>query len=190
MFQTFLRHVDRPAVPARRLRRHRGLRDGRDLGAAVLRARPACRAHQVGGDRARGDPRPRARPPATEAEAGQPAQRAEGLHAQHRRSLQSAEGARRRGHGRPLRMAGFRGQAPLVIFLFARLVLPLVLFGVALLLSVRGHRLRPAGVAQDPDRHRRSPISASSRPISTSPTSSRSARHRSGAPGPMRSTCS
>jgi tight adherence protein C len=30
-----------------------------------------------------------------------------------------------------LRMAGFRGQAPLFVFLFARLVLPLVLFGVA-----------------------------------------------------------
>ena len=32
-----------------------------------------------------------------------------------------------------LRMAGFRGQAPLFVFLFARLVLPLVLFAVALL---------------------------------------------------------
>ena len=31
-----------------------------------------------------------------------------------------------------LRMAGYRGQAPLVVFLFARLVLPLVLFVVAL----------------------------------------------------------
>lgn len=30
-----------------------------------------------------------------------------------------------------LRMAGFRGQAPLVVFLFARLVLPLVFFGAA-----------------------------------------------------------
>ncbi|HMN84679.1 MAG TPA: type II secretion system F family protein [Bauldia sp.] len=32
-----------------------------------------------------------------------------------------------------LRMAGYRGQAPLFVFLFARLVLPLVLFAVALL---------------------------------------------------------
>ncbi|HZP21310.1 MAG TPA: type II secretion system F family protein [Bauldia sp.] len=31
-----------------------------------------------------------------------------------------------------LRMAGYRGQAPLIIFLFARLVLPVVFFGLAL----------------------------------------------------------
>src|SRR5690349_3210602 len=31
-----------------------------------------------------------------------------------------------------LRMAGYRGQAPLVVFLFARLVLPLVFFVVAI----------------------------------------------------------
>ena len=31
-----------------------------------------------------------------------------------------------------LRMAGYRGQAPLVVFLFARLILPLVFFGVTL----------------------------------------------------------
>lgn len=31
-----------------------------------------------------------------------------------------------------LRMAGYRGQAPLVVFLFARLVLPVVLFGLSL----------------------------------------------------------
>ncbi len=31
-----------------------------------------------------------------------------------------------------LRMAGYRGRAPLVVFLFARLVLPLVFFGIAL----------------------------------------------------------
>jgi tight adherence protein C len=31
-----------------------------------------------------------------------------------------------------LRMAGFRGQAPLVVFLFARLTIPLVFFGVSL----------------------------------------------------------
>jgi tight adherence protein C len=32
-----------------------------------------------------------------------------------------------------LRMAGYRGQAPLIVFLFARLVMPPILFGIALL---------------------------------------------------------
>ena len=43
-----------------------------------------------------------------------------------------------------LRMAGFRGQAPLVVFLFARVTLPLLFFALALLLHVRPRRARPA----------------------------------------------
>jgi tight adherence protein C len=35
------------------------------------------------------------------------------------------------GTGTRLRMAGYRGQAPLFVFLFARLVLPFLLFGIA-----------------------------------------------------------
>ena len=43
-----------------------------------------------------------------------------------------------------LRMAGFRGQAPLVVFLFARVTLPLLFFARGAVLPVRRHRTRPA----------------------------------------------
>ena len=46
-----------------------------------------------------------------------------------------------------LRMAGFRGQAPLVVFLFARVTLPLVLFVIALFyLFVVMHLSQPAPI--------------------------------------------
>ncbi len=51
-----------------------------------------------------------------------------------------------------LRMAGLRGQAPLVVFLFARVTLPLVFFGRGVLLHHRGHRVRPVADGQDADR--------------------------------------
>ena len=90
-----------------------------------------------------------------------------------------------------LRMAGYRGQAPLVVFLFARLVLPLVFFVRRAVLSLRGARAassRPslkilfAVVVAYVGFYRAQPLRLA--------TSSRSGSPRSAGPGPMRSICS
>ena len=89
-----------------------------------------------------------------------------------------------------LRMAGYRGQAPLFVFLFARLVLPLLFFGIAASIS--------SFCSTSTSRHSCKFLFAIAFAYigfyrarsSTSPTSFPSGRLRSGAPGRMRSTSS
>ena len=88
---------------------------------AVPRARQARRPHQGGGARARADPRPRARPPRHRRQARQACATSRKAYMRQiveRFNLQKALADEKTVNR--LRMAGFRGQAPLVVFLFAR----------------------------------------------------------------------
>ena len=82
MLQLIYSQHHQPAGPDRRLRRRsRSSRPSTPSPSRCFERDKLARAHQVGGARARGDPRPRARPPRHRGQAREPAPRAEGLHA-------------------------------------------------------------------------------------------------------------
>ena len=69
-----------------------------------------------------------------------------------------------------LAQAGYRGQAPLIAFIFFRFVMPFVVFAAGAVLSVRRHAFRTGGDDEVLRRVRRARCSASICPTSSSRT--------------------